>query len=339
MATKFENFLSGFDEKAWLATVEKLLPEIHEVDRIATQVWFRFFPLELFRTLEAAEDKAALLHGFAMQGNYELKHQIDSSHYFLYGHRFWKEVKAEIVKHAESFNQENARLADEVRKIAQAAAQKVAVDSTLTVGITLLGLMTLVQSGFEAFQKTEGKVSPFSKQSAQAVLAERAKDDSQGLFGFLKTVNKQFTVNFEANSTHGKFKAVSQQEITSAAMKCDIQTDERCMEGPIPVECKSASCGTCWIGVLGGAEKLSPVSKRETKQMKVFGYQQPEGSHPFLRLSCQAKISGNVTIVIPPWNAVFGRKVYHNLEEVELEPNTTSAKRLRETIATATSES
>ena len=102
----------------------------------------------------------------------------------------------------------------------------------------------------------------------------------------------------------------------------------------MPVECRSASCGTCWVGVLGGAEKLTPVSPQEAKQMKIFGYNQPEGSHPYLRLACQSKISGNVTIVIPPWNGVFGRKVY-GVEDVELEPVTTSAKKLRETIAEA----
>ena len=37
-----------------------------------------------------------------------------------------------------------------------------------------------------------------------------------------------------------------------------------------------------------------------------------------------------MTIVIPPWNAVFGKKVYGNVEELELEPATTSAKTLRE---------
>jgi hypothetical protein len=44
-----------------------------------------------------------------------------------------------------------------------------------------------------------------------------------------------------------------------------------------------------------------------------------------------------VHIVIPPWNAVFGKKVRGNVEDVELEPVTTSAKQLRETIASATS--
>ena len=71
--------------------------------------------------------------------------------------------------------------------------------------------------------------------------------------------------------------------------------------------------------------------------MKVFGYNQPDEEKPFLRLGCQAKAHGNATIAIAPWNAVFGKKVFGNVEEVELEPVTTSAKKLRETIATAAS--
>ena len=90
-----------------------------------------------------------------------------------------------------------------------------------------------------------------------------------------------------------------------------------------------------WVGVLGGEDKLSPVTPREIRSMKVFGYNMPESEQPFLRLACQAKANGNATIVIPPWNAVFGKKVYGNVEDLELYPATTSAKVLRETIATA----
>ena len=71
--------------------------------------------------------------------------------------------------------------------------------------------------------------------------------------------------------------------------------------------------------------------------MKVFGYKQPEDEKPFLRLACQAKAFGNVTIVIPPWNGVFGKKVYGNVDELELEPVTTSAKALREAVASGQS--
>jgi hypothetical protein len=47
----------------------------------------------LHKYLQTAEDKAVAVQKFVMQGKFELKDQIDSSHDFLYGHRFWKEVK------------------------------------------------------------------------------------------------------------------------------------------------------------------------------------------------------------------------------------------------------
>ena len=55
--TNLERYLNNFDEGEWLSAIESLLPEIHEVDRNAVQIWFRFFPLELFRYLQTAEDK------------------------------------------------------------------------------------------------------------------------------------------------------------------------------------------------------------------------------------------------------------------------------------------
>jgi hypothetical protein len=71
--------------------------------------------------------------------------------------------------------------------------------------------------------------------------------------------------------------------------------------------------------------------------MKVFGYNQPDDEKPLLRLACQAKAHGNTSIVIPPWNGIFGKAVYGNIEERELEPATTSAREQRETIKSATS--
>jgi ferredoxin len=85
------------------------------------------------------------------------------------------------------------------------------------------------------------------------------------------------------------------------------EVDPRRVEGPIPVECRSASCGTCWVGVLGGAEKLSDVAVREGKKIKEFGYIDTTEPKPLIRLACQAQALGAVSIVIPPWNAVFGK--------------------------------
>ncbi len=343
---KYQAFLMQFEEKSWLEAVGEILPNIHEVDRNAAQIWFRFHPLALLRFLETAEDKEKAMQKLAMQGDFDLKDQIDSSHKFLYGHRFWKIVKEEIENRAENFNDENTALKSEIEMIAKAVSEKVKVDKSLTLGIAAVGLMTLTQVGFDAFKAAKGeteKPKGLMTSTPDKIVAERKKDDSQGIFGFLKTIDKKFTVSWQDKSSSGKFPLTNNEELASASARDQTQNwrerDERCWEGVIPVECRSASCGTCWIGVLAGEEKLSEVQRLERKQMKVFGYNQPDEAKPFLRLACQAKAHGNVSIVIPAWNGVFGKKVYQNVEEVELEPVTTSAKKLRETISEAVGES
>jgi ferredoxin len=312
------------------------------VDRSALQVWFRFFPLELFRHLEAAVDRELAKSKLAMLGRYELKDQVDTSHRFLYGHRFWKETKQAIEKEAETFTASEHGLTDEIQKIAITVAERRQVERSLTTAIAAVGLMTLVQSGLEDFKAAGGEIekpSGLLAKSPDKIVAARAEDDSQGIFGFLKTVNKKYSIIYD-EAHGGKFPVISQEEIASASAKDQSQKwkemDDRCWEGVVPVECTSAACGTCWVGVIGGQDKLSPVSRRERRAMKTFGYNQPDDEKPFLRLACQAEALGNATIVIPPWNGVFGKKVYNNIEDVELEPVTTSAKNLRETIASAT---
>ncbi len=329
---KLGHFLNQFDEKDWFEAIEKLLPEIHEVDRNAVQIWFRFYPLKLFRYIQNAENKEEVIRKFAIRGNFELKNQIDSSHKFLYGHRFWKQVKEAIVE-AENLD-ESTDLSRLALSIAETVAHKAKTTKNLTLSITFVGLMTVVQAGFENFKLSAGEVfltKELAKKTPEQIVAERAKDDSQGIFGFLRTIDKQYSVIFDESSRNGRFKAILNEEITSAAARCSVKTDERCLEGPIPVECKSAACGSCWVGILGGQEKLSEVERLERRRMQFFGYNQPPEPKPFLRLACQAKVKGNVTIVIPPWNGIFGKEIY-GIEEEKLEGVTTSAKRNREII-------
>jgi ferredoxin len=343
MSTSLEAYLNNFTESDWLAAIDLLSTEIHAVDRNSTQIWFRFYPLEFRRFVEKHPDESELRRSLGILGDYDLSNQIDTSHGFLYGHRFWKVVKAAIEAEAEVFTDQKPALADEISQVARNVAEKLKVDVSLVLGITAVGFMTLNQVGLERFKAASGeieKATGLMAKSPDAIVAERAKDDSQGLFGFLRTVDKQYSVNWIDKYGSGKFRILNDEEIASASARDQSQNwrarDERCWEGVVPVECRSASCGTCWVGILGGEEKLSEVGRRERYRMKVFGYEQPDEAKPILRLACQAKAYGNATVVIPPWNGVFGKKVYGNVEELELEPVTTSAKRLRETIASAT---
>lgn len=311
--TPFDNFLNRHDEESWSATLTTLLRSIHEVDQNATQIWFAFYPLSLFQALARAEDPEKLRQQLLMQGTFYLKDQIDSSHTFFYGHRFWPEVKNAVQQHAREFSEQDG-LADQILAVAQKVAQQKKVDRSLVVGITAVAFMTVQQAGFEAFEKAPGKMlidRGHARKSPEQVLRERAKDDSQGLLGFLRTVNKKWTVTYDENDSRATYRMNHVQDLAWGAADDRSRNwreiDPRRVEGPIPVECRSASCGTCWVGVLGGAEKLSDVAAREGKKIKEFGYIETSEPKPLIRLACQAQTHGAVSIVIPPWNGVFGK--------------------------------
>lgn len=310
----FETYLHPHGEEAWAATLTTLLRSIHEVDKNATQIWFSFYPLSLHRVLQEAPNREELARELLLQGDYDLKNQIDSSHRFLYGHRYWPQVKKAVETFGENFQAAQARLADNILEVAQQAAQEARTDKSITAGITAVAFMTLQQVGREAFESAKGEVlidKKYLKRSPEQVLAERAKDDSQGFLGFLKTVDKKWTVTYDENDGSAKYKLNHVQDLAWGAAADQTrnwrEVDPRRIEGPIPVECRSASCGTCWVGVLGGAEKLSDVAAREGKKIKEFGYIDTSEPKPLIRLACQAQALGAVSIVIPPWNGVFGK--------------------------------
>lgn len=315
MTTPFENFLKQHDEESWSATLTTLLRSIHEVDRNATQIWFSFYPLSLFEALARAKDPQTLAQRLLLQGKYYLKDQIDSSHTFLYGHRYWPEVKNAAQKHARAFSASDTRsLADQITSVAQEAAQQSKVEESLVIGITAVAFMTIRQAGLAAFEAAPGQMlidKKHARKSPGDVLRERAVDDSQGLFSFLKTVDKKWTVTYDENDDSASYRLNHQQDLAWGAADDRSRNwrelDPRRIEGPIPVECRSASCGTCWVGVLGGAEKLSDVAAREGKKIKEFGYVDTSEAKPLIRLACQAQAHGAVSIVIPPWNGVFGK--------------------------------
>lgn len=314
-ANALETYLSQHGEEAWAATLTTLLRSIHEVDKNATQIWFAFYPLSLFTALRDAHHRDELARDLLLQGDYELKNQIDSSHKFLFGHRYWPQVKKAVEAFSDNFDPgSKGTLADHILHVAGEAAQTARVNASLTIGITAVAFMTVQQAGLDAFKSAKGEMlldKKHTKKSPEQVLRERAVDDSQGLLGFLRTVDKKWTVTYDETDADARYKLNHVQDLAWGA--ADDRTrnwreiDPRRIEGPIPVECRSASCGTCWVGVLGGAEKLSDVAAREGKKIKEFGYIDTTEPKPLIRLACQAQALGAVSIVIPPWNGVFGK--------------------------------
>jgi ferredoxin len=301
--------LCQYDSAAWRNAIDVLIAEIHPIDRNATRIWFDFFPLDLHVALAESEDPAATARKLGLMGRWQLTDQIDSSHRFLFAHRYWPQVKSAIV----GFEGPMSGLPSLVSAVAESAARTARLDREFLLGISAAGLMTLRQVGVDAFGSAPGRIVLSDRARALSphqIMRVRSRDDRQGPLGFLRGV-KRWTVIFDENDPEARFAAIDGQELASAAQsdKRDYRrADHRCTpgEGPIPVECRAASCGTCWVGVLGGAEKLSPVVDRdERRRMKVFGYIDTNEEQPLIRLACQAHARGAVSIVIPPWNGLI----------------------------------
>ena len=308
--------LCSYDSNAWRRAIDLLAPEIHPIDRNAARIWFAFYPLDLYLLLQEAEPRS-----LGLMGRWRLADGIDTSHVFLYAHRYWPQVKLATTtleagtQPGGSSGISRGDLPALITALADAASRRARVDREMLLGISAVALMTLRQVGVEAFGAEPGKVhlSPdVRRMTPLQVLRRRARDDSQGLLGFTRGLKKRWTVTFDEAVPDATFTVINGQEIATAAQtdKRDYHSrDERCTpgEGPIPVECRAASCGTCWVGVLGGADKLSPVVARdEGKRMKVFGYVDTDEPLPLIRLACQARAFGAVSVVIPPWNGIFG---------------------------------
>lgn len=295
--------LDLYDDHAWSRALAALIPDIHPVDQNAARIWFYFFPLRLARALAQAPDPAALAARLQLKGRYSLRDQIDTSHRFLYGHRYWPEVKKALAA--------RDPLPDPDAEIRSLANQ-----DPLRLGIAAVALMTLQQVGREAFQAALHRPSTPNPRfpTPDRVLSLRARNNRQPwLRKILRgDMRKQWTITYDEHRPDCRFRLLDSQPLTTAAAEDPrpLHTyDPRCMpgEGPIPIECRAAACGTCWVGILGGADRLSEVQALERRRLREFGYLHNDDRQPLIRLACMTQAYGDVSLVIPPWNGYFDR--------------------------------
>ena len=305
----FDTFLAQQDEKSWREALDTLLSLVHPVDQDATRIWFSFWPLRLYKIVQESDDLEQTAQKLELKGDYLLKEQLDSSLDFLYGSRYWSELHEVVCTHADSSALIDGSLADQIQAIAKKLASKLQVPEAHLIGITAVALMAMQQIGVAVFSQRSMKSTP-RKSSPEQVL--RARSRKRGRFlGFLRTVDARYTVTFNEQEKAARFQAIHGQDISMAAGKDerDYQSiDPRRIGGPIPFQCRVANCGTCWMGVLSGKEKLSEISKFEKERLKYFGYDfgsSEQETHPPIRLACQAKCFGDVSIAIAPWNGIL----------------------------------
>jgi hypothetical protein len=143
------------DDLAWTQALDMLSANIADVDREATRIWFAFYPLKLARAFaeaETAADRVALARKLGLMGRWGLEDRIDSSHAFLFGHRYWPQVKAAV----EATTTMPTPLGALVTQVAGQASTAAGVNRELVLGMAAIGLMTLRQVGVAAFAAAPG---------------------------------------------------------------------------------------------------------------------------------------------------------------------------------------
>jgi hypothetical protein len=247
----FEAHLAGFSPADWTSAVDTLASEIHPVDLDATRIWLAFF---------SAARPAALA---ATMGDWRLEDNIDSSHTFLYGHRYWPQAKrAVLAMSAESSYP--ALLPEIITKVADHTSRTSSVDRDQLIGIATAGLMTLRQCGIEKFGSGKGVVQlpmDVEARSIRQVMRRRRLQRSRGLLALLLGRRNRFRMTFDENVEGAAFDVMSGETIADRAPS-----------------------GTSWIGILAGADELMP------------------GDHGVLRLASETRPRGDMTLVIPPWS-------------------------------------
>ena len=311
MTELFLAFLAQHDDGAWLRAIDRISNSIHPVDRTATRIWFHFFPLSLQRLMERP-DAADLARQMTLAGRWRLHDQIDDSHRFLYGHQFWPRAKRAVLDYVAGPNPPaSLDLGAQIQAVARRAAAEADVDVAVMTGMIAIALRTLQQVGLEAFSASAGatvNAGDYAGRTADQVLAERTRGSRRGWLRFMSAASATQVIVDERQPA-ARFPLIPSQHLTTAAA-LDTRdyraVDPRCSEGPIPVHCRSCSCGTCWVGILQGGESLSPMDERERAKLAECGVLS-DVAEPPIRLSCMTQANASVAIVIPPWNGLLGR--------------------------------
>src|SRR5262245_17784796 len=130
--------LDQYSVAAWADARESLLPSIHAVDRDAVRIWCQFHPLPLADAFTASNDREQLPRQLRITGEHDLKTLCDTSHWFLYGHRFWPRLKQVVLAWLDHPHSTTGGLAAITKGLAGEVAAGESVGSDLTLGITFV---------------------------------------------------------------------------------------------------------------------------------------------------------------------------------------------------------
>ena len=174
---------------------------MHPVDRAATRIWFQVFPLALADAM-ARPDAADLARRMALAGRWRLADQIDTSHHFLFGHRFWP-LRQGGPCSTTPMHRPRPAVSTSARRCTRrrhGPRRRRARPRIWSLGITAVGLRTLQQVGAAAMAAgplTAEARGLLDGLTADAVLARRRRPAGQGVLNVLRGARKQWTVTFD----------------------------------------------------------------------------------------------------------------------------------------------
>ena len=155
----FEDYLGKHDEQTWVKTLDLIHSDIHQIDRDATQIWFSFWPLKLAQLLDTEKNLENTFKKFQLDGNPQLREQVNESVKFLFGARFWVPVKKAVLAYSkENLDPKALRLEQHILKLSHQIGNQLNIETKLLVGIVAISLMILSQVGFASLKKVEDQL-------------------------------------------------------------------------------------------------------------------------------------------------------------------------------------
>jgi hypothetical protein len=197
---------------------------------------------------------------------------LDGSHRFLYGHRYWPRVKSAIVSATLTGD-----LEDDALIVSESATRTVRVDRDQLLGITAVGLKLRDLVGAAAFAAAPGRVMLEDRvrvETPSQVIERRAATRPEGLLGRFQGDSRRWRITTEPDAADVR-----------------IVTHGEPM-GP----CRGGNHEACLVGILAGADRLSPVAG--------------DDPFPMLRRVCDARVFGRVSwTYLPPLSAASSRSI------------------------------
>jgi len=231
----------------------------------------RYDVTELFTQIHPV-DRVATEIWFAWWDRGHRDVPIDASHRFLYGHRYWPRVKAAIVS-----SEITGDFIDAVMTISEAATRTVRVDQDHLLGITAIGLKIREAVGPAVFASAPGRViqdDHVRVETPTQVLQRRSVNMPEGLFGRWRGDRRRWRVTVEPDAADTRMRT----------------------HGDQLAPCRGGNHDGCLVGILAGADRLSPVDGAEP--------------YPLIRRACEARVFGRVSLTyLPPLMAASSRSI------------------------------